>query len=592
MRQAPVGGDALGAADTPVPILLVGDELPAAVSDYLSGTNAVRGGMKTHQSIVAIGGTAVVSDAVMASAVAAAKTSAMLTATIKADIDPVTKKYKVGAGGGGVFTVTYSDDVKLPEDGDDDGDTAGDSPAEVRGTVLDPTMYELNGRRIEAYLDTTNDADEEAIGYIDLVFTADRTVSVELSHILEPGDTIRVVGGGKVGANGDMRKLEDVSLKLGALPSTADTTAPTVEILAVAGETSFDLFITEANILNNDLAGTEWSDYVKVTAGNGNGAINLDAASTTVSSSVAGSETGRFSAGDKRPDLSAHVQVTGVSRNLAAGDVITVERSAVLDKSGKRSALKRFTVKADKAAGKFEISRVSIGDYKHLTQASADIETDKLLVTAKATGKAAGAVGNGWAIYGYDDRVGGSTSTTAFNIDVAVDMANRVISYTISDDKSGKDIGRVANISDLASELVKNSDFNANFSVAYKDADNQSKTTALEATTPSTPTFTGGTTAVGIEVRFNDAVEELDSEGATLANALRPAASTVTGVVNFLNPDNVVHISYTASSMAQLPMRKGFRVIAAGAAENYSDVDSVREILDALYADSSVKAVL
>ena len=561
ITSAPVLGRGLGDGGS-VPILLVGDDLPAAVSDYLASTAEVRGGNKTHQRILAIGGTAVVSGSVMADAVAAAKTSSGLTAAINVDIDPTTGKYVVGAGGGGVFSVTFSDDVQ-------------------EKLVQEPTLYRVNGRRIEAEADDEAD-NEESISIVDLIFTADRTVSIELSHILEPGDTISVVGGGKVGANSDLRKLEAASLTLGALASTADRTAPVVEIIGVPGATSFVVYVTEPNVLHNELVApnTEWDDFIKVDGKGTRAVVPSQPADATADSERQGT----------------HVRMTvAVEPALAAGDVITVERKAILDKGGRGNSLRRYTVPAIKAQGKFEVTSVSIGDYVHGTQAAATIETDSMVVTAKATGAAAGAAGNGWVIYGYDDRAAAALSDIAFDIDVAVDMANQVISYTISDVVPNKD-GRAARISDLAAALVSNSDFAANFSVSYA-ADEDTKLDPLGATDPAGEHLAGGMSSVGVSVRFNDAVASLESDGADLAGDVAPAF-TGTAVVNWVTPDNVVHLSYTSASMLELPTRVGFRVIAAGVATGHGDTvndpnvtaaTSIREILNSLRPDSSIK---
>ena len=78
-----------------VPMLIVGDTLPASVSDYLAGTSTLSGTNKLHLNIVAIGGDAAVSDAVMQSALMAAASAGALTASI-----------------------TSSDKDKAPQDGD------------------------------------------------------------------------------------------------------------------------------------------------------------------------------------------------------------------------------------------------------------------------------------------------------------------------------------------------------------------------------------------------------------------------------------------------------------------------------------------
>ena len=66
-----------------------------------------------------------------------------------------------------------------------------------------------------------------------------------------------------------------------------------------------------------------------------------------------------------------------------------------------------------------------------------------------------------------------STSTSP------VDMANQVISYTISDVVPNKDF-REATIADLAAALVSNSDFAANFSVSYVDPGTDTKANLLQ----------------------------------------------------------------------------------------------------------------
>ena len=617
ITAAPVLGRGLGDGGS-VPILLVGDELPSAVSDYLASTAEVRGGQKTHLGIVAIGGTAVVSDSVMDDAEAAAKTSAALTAAIEAKKDAQGQYTNT-------FSVSFSDDVKLPVDADDPADGIQDD--ERRGTVLDPTLYRVNGRRIEALVDTSTDpVNEESIGALDLIFTADRTVEVTLSHPLEAGDTISVVGGGKVGDNSDQRKLEAASLTLAAVAKTTDRTAPVVEIIAVAGQDDFVVLVTEPNELHNELTDSEWADYIKV---DGKGTRNVVINQPTVT-------TGHQRQG-AHVRMTVELDTTNGEAALAAGDVITVERQAYLDKSGRGNSLRRLTVPAIKAAGKFEITSVSIGDNRHDAQAMATItsigtDTDaKMVIKAKKGGAADGAAGNVWVMYGYDDRAAASASTLAFDIDVAVDMANQVISYTISDVVPNKDIGVPADLEDLASALVSNSDFAANFSVDYvRDTDgstDDSKSTPLGGTNPGGLHFSGGVSSVAVLVQFNDAVASLANGGVDLAFDIAGKIDTDTStdapglaslgtgdlgadtdlsatsdnvVVRFQPPDNQVHISYASHSLLRLPTRAGFRVIANGVATGYGDtvntpnvtaVTNVREILNSLRPNSSVKPV-
>ena len=70
-----------------VPILVVGDTLPASVRDYLAATPEEVGGKKLNLRIVAIGGTAAVSASVMDAALAAAASADALTVTISSVTD-------------------------------------------------------------------------------------------------------------------------------------------------------------------------------------------------------------------------------------------------------------------------------------------------------------------------------------------------------------------------------------------------------------------------------------------------------------------------------------------------------------------------
>ncbi|MDE0320613.1 MAG: hypothetical protein OXI97_12115 [Acidimicrobiaceae bacterium] len=487
-----------------------------------------------------------------------------------------------------MFSVTFSDNVVEP-----DPDAAPViTDAERHGTALDPTMYRINGRRVEA-ASTANPASEPA-SLVDLVFTANRTVTVRLSHILEPGDTITVdnslneAAGLRLGAKEDKRKLEPASLTLGPVSPPVDRTAPVVEIVAVAGQTNFDVFVFEPNVLHNELP-ANFGEFIEVSG------PNRPATTFTIGTPTAVSPTNRKGAG-------LRYQV-GTTAALAVNDVIEIKRSAVIDRGGRRSALTRHTVRAVKnnialgttedgvaGTGHFEVQSVSIGDYVHGTQAKADIATD-MDVLAKATGIASGARGNDWRIFGYDDRPNATTNTNAFEIDVAVDTTNQRISYTISQALPVK-ADRAPTIGDLAAELVSNDDFNANFALQYENNTRPTagKGTALTATAPTGVAFTGGTSSVGVVVRFNDAVQ--DHPATALEDAIRPTGSTVTGTVSFTAPDNQLHISYESASMAALPKRTGFRVIPAGAAQNYHGAGSnsnVREILNSLRPDSNIK---
>ena len=391
-----------------------------------------------------------------------------------------------------------------------------------------------------------------------------------------------------------------------------------MEIIAYQGATTFVVYVTEPNILHNELTESEWDDF-----------ISVDGKST---STVAINAPADGLATNKRQGVDARLTVElQNSDSLEVGDTVIVERKAILDKGGRGNALRRHTVVANKAQDKFEVSSVSIGDYVHTAQATAELTAvapeagDKLVIGAKKGGIADGAAGNDWVIYGYDDRpdsdgtADGVQNGNKFNIRVAVDTANKVISYTISQtspptplpaETTGPTLG------DLAVALVSNDTFSANFSVSYDTPASQRKDNLLGGTDASGEHFgddtddaseTAGMTEVGVVVRFNDIVQFLTATtdgstsdvGAALAASIAPDGGA-TGTVNFTAPDNVVHITYASSNLKQLPTRSGFRVIPAGIASSYNadgngdgtadDIArNIREILNSLRPDASIR---
>ena len=120
--------------------------------------------------------------------------------------------------------------------------------------MLDPTLYRVNGRRIEGDLAdpdaTATDADlDETELALEQIHVQDRTVTMTLSHELKDGDVISVVGGPKIGAANDMRPLEANSHTVGRAAPAVDRSAPTVEIIGVAGGETVSVFVTETDPL-------------------------------------------------------------------------------------------------------------------------------------------------------------------------------------------------------------------------------------------------------------------------------------------------------------------------------------------------------
>ncbi len=562
ITAGPTMGQGLG--NGAVPILLVGDELPAEVMNYLASTAESRGGMKTHLNIVAVGGSAVVSQSVMSAAVAAAKTSPDLTATI-AVVD----------ASAGTFSVTFSDDVLLPRDTDGNIVYSGD-PSDptteniVNGTVLDPTLYRINGRRIDGDQAVANEADL----VVNKVEILDRTVTITVSHALANGDVISVVGGAKVGANKDLRPLQPASHTVSVAAPARDRAGPTVEIIAIAGQANFDVIVTDKSMLLQDPATS--ANYIN-RAGislNGVSMTSTDPAATITAHAIE-TTTGRM-AGTNETSLRYRF-TTGV---LSVNDRIEIKANTFRDKFDQGNRVANHNVKAPRAD--FEITSIAIGDVTEATPATTTIGgTDGIAITGKKDGLAAGALGNVWRIFGYRDP--DSTGADTTDVTVAVDTKHSVITYTIT--TPGPIVGQPS-LYHLASRLVADDDFSANFTLAYGGAADDK--TALFATSNVGIDFTGGSSSVVVRANFNDVVAGLGSSGTAgtdtvLGNAINHGrditALTPAGTMTplFISPDRMVYFTYTTATTAEgvgtLPAQAGARVIPASAANNFYEGD-------------------
>lgn len=579
--------------DGPVPILLVGSSLPATVRDYLAATPTGRsfGSARTHLELVAIGGSAVVSAEVMAAAVDAANTAPkMITAEIHGagnvdhDSDPATPAV-------GRFRVTFSDDVKLP------GSTAtagAISPtltnassidydndlAVLGGTVLEPTLYRVNGTPVTLALSTQSSAANDDGAVANEISVRDRTVTITLSRPFAVGATaIDVVGGSKVGAHGDMRLLASATSTVNIAAPAVDRAGPVVEILAVSGRGSFDVIVTDASTLLAQTAATPPYGHVNLF-----NAITIDPAGSvgpqTVTTVAAATTYGRPGAASGGTGIRLTVTVPelapgGTSRTtLDKNDEIRVKANSFRDArdQGNRLAVERVK----DAVSDLRITSVSIGDPTPVTGSAAAATltsggTD-MVITAKQTpgAVARGAKGNGWRLYGYEHA--SFAGATRVDIDVYVDTRYQRIVYTM---RAGTRFARQLTLFDLASTLRTHDDFDANFTVGYVSGQSN-KYAALAATNTTGIAFTGGRSQVTVRVNFNDVIETLNAE--VLRDAINNGATGFADPTTlFAAPDRMVHYTYATATdgsgnEAQLPQPGGVRVIQANAADNYHDV--------------------
>ncbi|WP_420445867.1 cell wall-binding repeat-containing protein [Candidatus Poriferisodalis sp.] len=524
VAAAPVLASSYDGGDL-VPILVVGDTLPASVRDYLAATPETVGGNKLNLSIVAIGGTAAVSSSVMDAAVAAAASADALTV-------------QIGTGGTGA----EDENLDINEDTKVDGN---DAPQ------VDDTMVRLYfSDNVEGNDDTTQDVDELENAIRDILeingvparlsaatqnpgdnaaCDAD-VVTVTLSSALKAGDTISIVGGAKLGSSADKRAVGGASVTVAAKP--ADRTRPSVSVILIAGQQNGFVSITD-----NGKPFTAEISAANVTVRLGTAATRpLGAYTDSTGDSVA-------AAGDI---TEGNIELDGAAR-FAANDRVTIAAGAVEDGAKNKSLQRSFT--AIKAQASPRITSVLMSNLNHgiqtaqamitvptvLTGGTAAVppvadDAPDIRIIAKSDGAAAGAAGNDWTLT--FDRASTYNPEKDLDIDVRVNSRDKSVFVRFNNGK--------AKLADLQAALEANSAFSAMFlvkvdaEVASLEGGACGKPANTELAIPtlargaeaSTVKLAGGVTKAAIQVTFNAYISAAD-DGNLLADILAATAERV-----------------------------------------------------------------
>ena len=522
---APVlADDADQLANGLVPILAVGDTLPASVRDYLAGTPEERAnGDKIHMRVLAIGGIAAVSDSVMAAAVDAASSADALTVNIGTaaadDSEAATNenrfakdgKTPILVAGDSRVTLYFSDDVTQEES------------ANLRNKLED--ILFVNGIPADIQSDGTTDAECKP-----------DSVTVMLSNSLKSGDTVSIQESGTaVGASKDLRPVQPASATVPAAP--VDRQRPSIRIVAIIGHDKVYGLVSDdteleaaANTLLADVIADADDEPLIET-------VNGDANITAVAAAIA-------------PDNKSAVLTFTLSNDpntpseteaqVDRGDRFRVNRGAVVDEAGNESQVTSAT--AVSAVGKLQVSSVLMSELNHTAQAMAPIPSSYagqdppadgapreaapyMQLVAKKGGAADGALGNGWQIRA--DRSSSWDPNKAVDIDVFVSTKDRriVVRYVNGSPK----------FADLKAALEGNSTVTSLFEVridnAYQSTVNTCRAAnsdldvdALQVNAPTAggddpensadrddvKSLSGGITKARIEVNFNGWIQSQD----------------------------------------------------------------------------------
>ena len=568
VAAAPVLAGAFDAGNL-VPVLVVGDTLPAAVRDYLAGTaEEDADGNKVNFNILAIGGTAAVSSDVMDAALAAAASAPALTVQIgnggSYDSNDVPADDRVDVNEDGKF-----DANDVPQAGDDqvtlyfsDDVISADLEAKIRDVIT------LNGAPARLH----------ATGTVALTGESDACnpdyVTVRFESPLKPGDTVAVAAGLKLGAKTDQRTVGGASVTVPAL--IPDRTRPTVSVIMIAGRNTAEVTIPDG-------------DPTLSVADNADD-VTLQSASDTKTVTI---------------NSAGHLDF---NENLVAGDRVTIASGAVVDAAGNRSLQRSFTAIAPHKSPR--ITSVLMSNLKHSTQASTTVpsgdtgytgtgDENTISITAKADGAAAGAIGNGWLMVFDVASSWKADPDAAVDIDVWVNNSDRQVSVRFN---SGD-----ATYGDLKAALEGNSAFDAMFEVGLP-AVAATCSTALDmalalstASRQQSATTTGGMTQVAIEVRFNGYIDTVthdellsdvlaatgervrDKTSATpetLAAAITRVRAATTGLslvnpTTVTGPTNMVRYEAITSNPAMLPQVRDLVSTQAGRKSRDADANAV-----------------
>ncbi len=616
--DAIASGPLLGERCAPL-LLTRSGAVPTALDRVLTDGDLLGGSAKRLEMVV-FGGTGAVAESTVSAARHRALRGGPFTATVSA------------VGGSKVFTVTYNENVKEDE-------------------AVKAERYTVNNQPLAAAGAAT--APENARRYTRISLTG-RTVTVTLVEPLASGNVITVLGETgtaegrtEIAVDDTLPALESVFYRVPRPPVVTDAVGPQIQIVAIAGESEFAVVVAERSLrrgdrLRNDVVrgGREIHELSVVDRSGATKPVTFVASDG--SDGPAGScphkpeepspRTGLLQAqalklGERCYEdpatLGGNFRYTAKLADdpgtLEPGDVITVDKGALYDQRGNPSRLTRYTVRAhaDNADhGNFTVERAAVGNPRHTKQASLLIRNNtcgasgdaacegsrRLRITARSTGVAAGAAGNGWVVYPYVDP--DRTEPADSVIEVGVDTAHRIISYTIADGK--------ITLANLSAALNADPIFRRHFGA--RAVASSSTTDVLDIDNPAGAVLGGGISTVGVRVKFSDHVRRV--AGTDTAPASRYAsflgadgvppegfraslgfashfldgadADHAGVVVECQRRGSVVYLEYVARDDELVPRAGSVVAVPAGSAMNHANVPNLRQHRFHLRSDPAI----
>ncbi|MCY3585933.1 MAG: cell wall-binding repeat-containing protein [Acidimicrobiaceae bacterium] len=566
-----------------VPMLVVGDSLPAEVRDFLEATPQQDGaGNKLHMEIVAIGGPAAVTPGAMSAALDFAASAPALTVKIVSPVDwdndgQMDDQPRAGETS---FELRFSDDIAGSTD------ATADATTKLRARLLDVLRIGGVPAVLAGQSDTPPGVDFGGS-------TADcnpDVVTVNLASPLVAREQISIADTTlEFGALSDRRPLARSSTSV----VSQESRSPTFEIISIVGETSFTVIAKDNQNTDTGLAEGEELVAAEITATGTSNGVELSV------SDVSGGAVPAPTAPATR--VTEHTFTVTVNRDLVAGDRIRIAKDAILDAAG--NGHNPVTNPAPGGETPLPTVSVLVSSHVHDVQAKYAVPTaltggnsldggaEDVFFTAKPNGRAGGANGNGWT---FDFRTASTHNPDQpVSIEVSVNAAGKRAFITIAD-------GRPT-FANLATALRAHSGFNSLWEVSVDNVEG-SCASANEALTVAAAVTAGGdkvrngNTKMAIEARFSGYVASVTSSelltdvfaaAAARDSAATPAAVGLPGTVGATVNGPIRTVRYVASTedLDLLPRSgDGFDVEAGTIATGYA------ENVDRTPADDSVNA--
>ncbi|WP_420625137.1 cell wall-binding repeat-containing protein [Candidatus Poriferisodalis sp.] len=515
VAAGPVMGLGLGGSG-PVPLLFVGSRLNSSVSSFLRTTKTTVDGRKTNVELVAVGGTAALSDTSMNLALRAATTSRTLSGRISAVADSPT------------FTIKFTEALRTEH--------------EHFESRMRDLLYVNDAPALIVDQELTSSRPVDACDAVS-------SLTVTLWRSLKAGDVIEMRSAEEWFAlNGDRRPLQGTRY---TVPAPSIRTSPvSVEIIAIEGSDAV-LFAIEYDPDESD--GTD-------TSVDGNRVRILTARDIEVAageSEVIGAE--RFlgvayhrvplTAPDGFPgDGSSDPIEARAPYALAEGDFVDLRGGAIIGPEDQRSGRLRARVSEPRAA--FGVSAVRIGpanpgvDDRATTttpDAIADVSEraevmldESVHIVGKWTGSAAGAAGNGWLLDSAraSARLGETASAVSRTnhpaIRVWIDTRDRIILLRFIDSEDGEP--PELTYGDFVRALSSNSAFTRHFLAELVNGcidESQPLTLDEDSDFIGMPTLEGGVSSVSFLVEFSHYVTEFIADDETDVTVVTDAGGVV-----------------------------------------------------------------